>query len=66
VAPVDTLHPLLARVYSGRGIATPEELNLALDQLLPPAGLLRVDGAARLLADALAADPPVRPWQSLR
>jgi single-stranded-DNA-specific exonuclease len=56
VAPVDTLHPLLARVYSGRGIATPEELNLALDQLLPPAGLLRVDGAARLLADALAAD----------
>ena len=56
LAPDATLHPLLARVYGGRGIATTDELNLALDQLLPPAGLLHVESAARLLADALAAD----------
>jgi len=50
------LHPLLARVYSARGIATTSELDLSLDQLLPPSTLTHADRAAKLLADAIAAD----------
>ncbi|RLQ22757.1 single-stranded-DNA-specific exonuclease RecJ [Seongchinamella sediminis] len=48
------LHPLLARVYSARGIRSPEELELGLGQLVPPAKLLNADRAAVLLADAIA------------
>ena len=48
------LHPLLARVYGGRGIRSADELDLALQRLLPPDYLLHVDRAASLLADALA------------
>jgi single-stranded-DNA-specific exonuclease len=47
------LHPLLARVYAGRGIHTSAELDLGLARLLPPAELLNADKAAVLLADAL-------------
>jgi single-stranded-DNA-specific exonuclease len=36
-----------------------EQLNLALDQLLPPEGLLNVRSAAVLLADALAGDKKI-------
>lgn len=50
------IHPLLARVYSGRGISSAAELDLGLARLLPPTSLLNADAAARLLADALAAD----------
>jgi single-stranded-DNA-specific exonuclease len=50
------LHPLLARVYSSRGIRSSQELDLGLARLLPPAGLLNADRAAALLADAIAAD----------
>ena len=50
------IHPLLARVYSARGIDSPAQLDLALDQLLPPGELLHADAAAALLADALASD----------
>ena len=52
----NAIHPLLARVYSRRGISHTDELNLGLDQLLPPADLLNADRAAILLADALAED----------
>lgn len=48
------LHPLLARVYGGRGIRSTVELDLGLERLLPPANLRSVDRAAGLLADALA------------
>ncbi|MEH6586036.1 MAG: single-stranded-DNA-specific exonuclease RecJ [Halioglobus sp.] len=48
------MHPLLARVYSGRGVQTPEELELGLAQLLPPTLLLNAGRAAQMLADALA------------
>jgi single-stranded-DNA-specific exonuclease len=37
-------------------VTSVEELNLSLDQLLPPAELLNADRAANLLADALADD----------
>ena len=50
------IHPLLARVYSARGIESPAQLDLALTQLLPPNLLLNADRAATVLADALEAD----------
>ena len=48
------LHPLLARIYRGRGITSTDELDLGLGQLLPPDSLLHAVEAAKLLADALA------------
>jgi single-stranded-DNA-specific exonuclease len=50
------LHPLLARVYRGRGIESSADLDLALEHLQPPALLLNADRAAALMADALARD----------
>lgn len=50
------LHPLLARVYAGRGVANAAELELGLAHLILPNELLNADRAAVLLADALAAD----------
>ncbi|MCB1690026.1 MAG: single-stranded-DNA-specific exonuclease RecJ [Halioglobus sp.] len=50
------IHPLLARVYSARGVASSALLDLALEHLLPPTQLLHADRAATLLADALATD----------
>ena len=49
------LHPLLARVYRGRGVCGAEELALDLDQLLSPDRLLNADRAGVLLADAIEA-----------
>ncbi|MDO8862040.1 single-stranded-DNA-specific exonuclease RecJ [Haliea sp. E1-2-M8] len=50
------LHPLLARIYCGRGVTDPGELKLSLQELLPPAELQGAAEAAVLLADAIAAD----------
>ncbi len=49
------LHPVLERVFAGRGIASPGELELGLDRLLPPTGFAGLDQAAELLADSLEA-----------
>ena len=49
------VHPLLARLYAGRGVHDPEELDNGLAHLLPPSGLQGVAQAAGLLADAIAA-----------
>jgi single-stranded-DNA-specific exonuclease len=48
------VHPLLARLYAGRGVASPDELANGLDKLLPPASLTGAQEAAVLLADAIA------------
>ena len=48
------VHPLLARLYAGRGVGDAKELNPSLSQLLPPAGMKGMADAARLLADAIA------------
>jgi single-stranded-DNA-specific exonuclease len=48
------LHPLLARLYAARRIASAGELEQDFAQLLPPASLTNADRAARLLADAIA------------
>ncbi len=50
------IHPLLARLYAARGVLGKDELDDALSRLLPPTGLKGVQDAARLLADAIAAD----------
>ena len=48
------IHPLLAQLYAARGVVAKEELDDGLQHLLPPAGLRGADGAAVLLADAIA------------
>ena len=48
------VHPLLARLYAGRGLHQPDDLDDALSRLLPPSTLHQADAAARLLADAMA------------
>ena len=50
------IHPLLAQLYAARGVSQPQELDDALNQLLAPTGLKGTAEAARLLADAIAAD----------
>ena len=48
------VHPLLARLYAARGVQHPDELDNALNKLLPPESLLGVASAAVLLADAIS------------
>ena len=50
------VHPLLARLFAGRGVHDPQDLDTGLALLLPPSGMKGIDDAARLLADAIAAD----------
>ena len=50
-----SLHPLLAQIYSARGIRSARDLDLGLAHLLPPAALHNAERAAVLLADAIAA-----------
>ena len=47
------VHPLLARLYAARGIATKDQLDDSLARLLPPEQLKGADAAARFLADAI-------------
>jgi len=48
------LPPLLAKLYAARGVTSRDELDDSLAKLLPPSGLLGIDSAAKLLADAIA------------
>jgi len=50
------VHPLLARLYAARGISKASDLDCALATLLAPATLKGAEDAARLLADAIAAN----------
>jgi single-stranded-DNA-specific exonuclease len=50
------VHPLLARLYAARGVTGTDEIDDSLAKLLPPAGLLGIEAAATLLADAIAQD----------
>lgn len=45
-------HPLLNRIYQHRGVQSPDELVLSLQQLYPPALLANVDQACTLLVAA--------------
>jgi single-stranded-DNA-specific exonuclease len=48
------VHPVLARLYAVRGVSARREMEDALVELLSPDGLLGIDHASRLLADAIA------------
>ena len=50
------IHPLLAQLYAARGVHSAAELDDGLAKLLPPASLTGAPEAARLLADAMAAN----------
>jgi len=50
------LHPLLARLYAARHISSANQLEQDFARLIPPAALANADHAARLLADAIAAN----------
>jgi len=50
------LAPAWARLYAARGVTHPEQVAHRLPQLLPPAGLLHIERAAVLLADAIHAN----------
>jgi len=47
------LAPTWARLYAARGVTHPDEVAHRLPQLLPPAGMLHIEQAAVLLADAI-------------
>src|SRR6266545_3816389 len=49
------VHPVLARLYAARGIASADELDLDLAQLPPFTMLKGIDDAATRLADAVQA-----------
>ncbi|MES2911341.1 MAG: single-stranded-DNA-specific exonuclease RecJ [Pseudomonadota bacterium] len=53
------IHPLLAQLYAARGVNSPDELDDGLARLLPPSGMLGTREAARLLADAMAANKKI-------
>ncbi len=48
------MHPVLARIFAARGVATPEELDHDLATLPPFATMQGIDAAAARLADAIA------------
>src|SRR5437868_2564833 len=50
------VHPLLARLYAARGVLARDELDNGLGRLLPPGSMKNLPEAARLLADAIAAN----------
>ncbi len=50
------IHPLLAQLYAARGVQDPQELDTALAHLIAPNLMKGTAEAARLLADAIAAD----------
>ena len=54
-ASLPDLHPVLARVYAARCVASSSELDQSLERLLPPSQLLGMDAAVNLLATAIRA-----------
>ncbi|MES2877192.1 MAG: single-stranded-DNA-specific exonuclease RecJ [Pseudomonadota bacterium] len=50
------IHPLLAQLYAARGVQSTQELDDGLAHLIPPAQMRGLSEAAKLLADAIAAN----------
>ena len=50
------INPLLARLYSARGVTSKNELETSLSQIIPPEQLTNAAEMAKLLADAIAAN----------
>src|SRR5574340_85830 len=57
------LAPAGARLYAARGVTHPGQIAHRLPQLLPPTGLLNIERAAALLADAI--DSSTVPFSAL-
>lgn len=49
------VHPVLARLFTSRGLQEMHQLSCDLGAMIAPAGLLHIDAAAVFLADAIAA-----------
>jgi single-stranded-DNA-specific exonuclease len=49
------VHPLLARIYAARGIASPHDLASGFDHLVAPETMLNLTTMAKRVADAIAA-----------
>ncbi len=47
------LDPVWARLFAARGVTHPDQVAHRLQQLLPPGGLLHIEQAAAMLADAI-------------
>ncbi len=52
VGDLATLHPVLARIYAGRGVKSIDELGHTLDRLLPDNSMLGIDAAVDRLYQA--------------
>lgn len=52
-ADLKRLHPVLARIYAGRGLSSDAELSRGLDQLLPDSDIKGVEAAVDRLVHAL-------------
>ena len=50
----DGINPLLAKLYSARGVTSKNELETSLSQIIPPEQLTNAVEMAKLLADAIA------------
>ncbi len=50
------LAPVWARLFAARGVTHPDQVAHRLPQLLPPTGLLHIERAAAMLADAIHAN----------
>ena len=53
------IHPVMQRVYAGRNISSPRELDYSLTNLLPFGKLKNIDAAAGLLIDVIRNDKRV-------
>lgn len=49
----ETIHPVMRRILTARGVTDSRQVSLGLDSMLPPGSLGGVRDAARLLADAV-------------
>lgn len=47
------LHPVLQRIYSHRGVSSPEQIDYSLQRLIPPNRLKGLPDAVNILADAV-------------
>lgn len=52
----DSVHPVLRRVYAGRGVAAPTDIDYRLATLAEPAGLGGIIRACEMLAEAISVD----------
>ncbi|MEO6075705.1 MAG: single-stranded-DNA-specific exonuclease RecJ [Dokdonella sp.] len=55
----DSIHPLLRRIHSSRGVTDPSDLEHRLAKLVPPTSLSGLELACKLLAKAIESDSQI-------